>query len=483
MREEGVMTGTTCIRNIAWLIAWDPREARHVFRRDVDLAFADDRIAFIGKGYTGATAVEIDGRGLMVCPGLVDIHCHGAGQIHYKGVREDLSNPNFFGSALYDFTTRFLPDEAGHKAGLNFALGELLLSGTTSVVHIAHPVEGWMDRLAASGIRAWVGPYVSCARWRTDGPKLVFDWDEAGGRASLDRAQTLIREAERHPSGRLGGIMAPAEIDTVSEEVLRDSAAVAREAGWHFQVHCSESINQVREIQGRHGMTPVQWAWKIGILGPGTGLGHAIFLDHHSKTHWPTRTDLSILAETETSVAHCPTVFSRYGQTLQDFGRYRRAGITLGIGTDTLPHNMLEEMRTAIVAGRIASGYAESVYPADVLEAATVGGAKMLGRDDIGRLATGAKADLFTVDLSHPSMRPLRDPLRSLIYTAAERPVRDVYVDGRKVVSAGRLTTIDMAEAAAEIEAAQARMEAAVPGLDPEGRSAAELAPYSLPMA
>jgi cytosine/adenosine deaminase-related metal-dependent hydrolase len=308
------MSATTCIRNIAWLIAWDPREARHVFRRDADLAFAGDRIVFVGVGYAGPAEAEIDGRGLMVCPGLVDIHCHGAGQIHYKGVREDLSNRHFFGSALYDFTTRFLPDEAGHKAGLNFALGELLLSGTTSV-------------------------------------------------------------------------------------------------------------------------------------------------------------------------AHCPTVFSRYGQTLQDFGRYRRAGITLGIGTDTLPHNMLEEMRTAIVAGRIASGYADSVYPADVLEAATVGGARMLGRDDIGRLAVGAKADLFTVDLSHPAMRPLRDPLRSLIYTAAERPVRDVFVDGRKVVAEGRLTTIDMAAAAAEIEAAQRRMEAAVLGLDPDGRSAAELAPYSLPIA
>lgn len=478
------MAETTCIRDIDWLVAWNADEGGHEYRRGLDLAFTGNTVTFVGQRFAGPADTEIDGRRLMVMPGLVNIHCHSSNQPLYKGVREDMTNPYFHGSALYDYTTLFLPAEAGRRAATEYTMCELLKCGVTTVAALTSPYDGWIDLLARSGIRACVAPIYSSASWGTAGPgELRFEWDEEAGRAAFERAVAAIEAAESHPCGRFFGLIAPAEIDTCTAELLRASWDFARETGRPFQVHTSESVPQFREITRRHGMTPVQWAHDLGILGPGASLGHGIFLDHHAKTHWHTREDLGILAATRTALAHCPTVFSRYGQTLQSFGSYKRAGISIGLGTDTFPHNLIEEMRTTIIAGRITDGYAQSVSLADAFAAATVGGAGVLLRDDIGRLAPGMKADLVCIDLDHALMRPVRDPLRSLVYTAAERAVRDVYVDGAQVVAEGRVLTLDMDGAAGRLEEAQALMEAAVPARDAAGRTAREVSPLSLPLA
>jgi cytosine/adenosine deaminase-related metal-dependent hydrolase len=232
----------------------------------------------------------------------------------------------------------------------------------------------------------------------------------------------------------------------------------------------------------RHGITPVQWAHGLGLTGAGTVLAHAIFVDEHSWLHWGSRKDVSILADTSTAVAHCPTPFARYGQTLESFGKYRRAGITLGIGTDTIPQNMLEEIRWATVLGRIAAEDLRSLEMADVFHAATAGGATILLRNDIGRLAPGAKADFSLVDLTNPWMMPARDPLRSLVFHAADRAVRDVYVGGQRVVANGRVLTLDHDGALARLTEAQRRMEARVPQRDGRGRASTDIAPLSLPL-
>jgi cytosine/adenosine deaminase-related metal-dependent hydrolase len=141
---------------------------------------------------------------------------------------------------------------------------------------------------------------------------------------------------------------------------------------------------------------------------------------------------------------------------------------------------MLEEIRAALYTSRIVAEDPFDVSLADGLHAATLGSALALGRDDIGRLAVGAKADLVMVDTRDPAMRPVRDPLRSLIYSAAERAVRHVFVDGLQVVDNGRVTTLDLDGATERLEAAQRRAEPKVAGLDWANRSHAELSPLAL---
>jgi cytosine/adenosine deaminase-related metal-dependent hydrolase len=272
------------------------------------------------------------------------------------------------------------------------------------------------------------------------------------------------------------------QIDTCEPDLLRDSRELARERGVPFTLHVSQSVTEVREMIRRHGMTPVQWADDLGLLGPGTILGHALFLDTHSWVRWHTKSDLKLLGDSGTAVAHCPTPFARYGHVMEHFGDYLRAGVTMGLGTDCSPHNLIEEMRKATVLAHIAARDIHSVTAADLFHAATVGGATALMRDDIGRIAPGKKADLVLVDLACPQMQPDRDPLKSLIYHAADRAVRDVFVDGRQVVAERRVLTLDQQGAGGRLRAAQERMEALAPSRDYRGRSAAEITPLSLPV-
>jgi cytosine/adenosine deaminase-related metal-dependent hydrolase len=168
---------------------------------------------------------------------------------------------------------------------------------------------------------------------------------------------------------------------------------------------------------------------------------------------------------------------------MENFGDYLRAGVNMGLGTDTTPHNLVEEMRKAAIFARIAARDVAAVTTADLLHAATVGGARALMREDIGRIAVDKKADLVGVDLTVAQMIPARDPLRSFVYHAADRAVREVFVDGRQVVAEGKVVTLDQAAAGERLVQAQRRMLAAAPSRDYRGRTAEEIVPLSLPLA
>jgi cytosine/adenosine deaminase-related metal-dependent hydrolase len=479
---------TTLIKNADWVIAWDeaPGElmGRHTYRRGVDVVFTDNQIVFLGPGFAGTADRVIEGAGLMVMPGLIDIHSHPHHEPLYRGIREEHGVANMHMTGLYERGQAFsAPDDEGRAASAEFAYCELLLCGVTSLVDISSPFDGWIDLFAKSGMRAFLAPGYASARWFLEndlGPS--YDWNEPRGRAGFNKALGVIDEAMAHPSGRLSGVVSPMQIDTCTEELLRDSLDAARERGLPFTTHCSQSVNEVREMIRRHGLTPIQWMDRLGLLGPGTILGHALFLDTHSWVRWHSKSDLKLLGDSGTAVAHCPTPFARYGHVMESFGDYLRAGVVMGMGTDCSPHNLIEEMRKASVLARVASRDIHSVDVADFLYAATAGGAKALLRDDIGRLAPGKKADLVLVDLACPQMQPVRDPLRGFVYHAADRAVRDVFVDGVQVVADRKVLTLDQADAAQRLTAAQERMEAAAPQHDYLRRRAEEIVPLSLPV-
>lgn len=478
------MASTTCIRKASWLVGWDDHAGGHVYMRDGDLAFSDSVIVHVGGHYGGAVDHEADGTNLMVMPGLINIHCHPSAQAIFRGYTEEYGNPRLFFSGRNLFRQSFEPDDESQLACAMFTLAELLASGVTTIVDLSHAYPGWIDLLAQSGIRACVAPMFRSARWHTDtGQEIQYEWSADGGNAAFTEAVTVMDEADHHPCGRFTSMVSPAQVDTCTEALLRESIACAKDTGRPLHVHAAQSYAEFNGMTRRHDMTSIEWLHSIGVLSEQTVIGHAVFTDEHPWMKWPTRNDLNLLAETGTSVAHAPNVFARDGTVMHDLGRYLRAGINIGMGTDTHPHNLIEEMRWAEILARVASGTRHCMNTEDIFACATLGGARALGRRDLGRLAPGCKADIVLIDLQHPAMRPLRDPLRSLIYSAAERAIRDVYVDGLQVVEKGRVLTLDRDESARRLEEAQRREAAAVPGRDPERRSVEEIAPLSLPSA
>lgn len=466
----------TVIRNADLVVAWDGEA--HAYMPGADVAFADGVISFVGRGYTGAAETELDGGGMMVMPGLVNIHSHPSSEPMNKGLLDEIGSPGLYNSSLFEYMPLFRADADAVPHCVRIALCELLLSGVTTVVDLSVPHPGWLDLLGESGLRVCMAPMFRSARWFTrNGHVFEYDWDEAAGERAMAEALSLIDRAQQHPSGRLSGMVAPAQVDTCTEGLLRDSHAEATRRNLPWQLHAAQSVVEFHEITRCHGRTPIGWLDELGLLGPRSIIGHGIFLDDHPSTPWHTDTDLKRLADTGTTVAHCPTVFARRGITLRDFGRYLRAGVNMGVGTDTYPHNMLDELRLVAYLARTQAASPRTLTTTQLFDAATTGGARALGRADIGRLAPGCRADFVIVDATHPAMRPARDPVRSLIYAAGERAVRHVYVDGEPVVRDGEVLPMDYRAAAEALHEAQRRVLDRAPSLDWARRPVDQISP------
>lgn len=448
----------TCIRNAEWIIAWDGTAGTHTYLRGGDVAWRGDRLITVGGRHDGPVDVEIDGNARLVMPGLINIHCHPTQTPIFRGMVEEFGNPRLFYSSRHPFRQSFIQDEAAQLVSARYGLAELLINGTTSIVDLSHAYPGWIDLLAESGLRAWAGAMFRSARWYTDtGQDILLDWAPDLGAAAFDEAREVMDAAEAHPCGRLTGLVTPAQVNTCTPELLKASAELARETGRTLHTHGAQSYPEFNAIARAHDCTPIEYMHRLGFLGPRTIIGHAVFTDEHPWLVWPRKADLRLMAESGTSVAHCPTVFARDASMMHHLGAYMDAGVNIAIGTDTHPQNLFQEMQVAETIARLAAGPYHSCSTARVFHACTIGAAQVLGRHDIGRLAPGAKADIVIANLDEFNMRPLRDPLRNMIYSSTGRAVRDVWVDGVQRVSEGRVLTIDMAKAAAALQAEQER--------------------------
>lgn len=474
----------THFKNVDWIVAWDQANERHTYIRGGDLVFSGNEITFVGKGYDGSADDVIDGAGRCLIPGFVDIHAHPASEMFYRGIREDHSVPEHYMTGLYERSCAYAIDRDALKHGGEVAYADLMRSGVTTLVDITFPYPGWIEMIERSGMRGYTAPGFNTATWyRDNAHQLKYNEDIALGEKTFAAALDLIDEVRKHPSGRMNGVVSPVQVDNNTDEMLQDSYAAAQERGIPWTTHASQSVVEFNIMIERHGKTPIQYLADLGLLGRGTILGHAMLIDDNDWVGWHSKTDLKLLGDSQTGVAHCPTPFMRYGTILQDFGRYRAAGVVLGVGTDTIPHNYIEDLRYAAILARVASHDGHAARTADVFHAGTVGGADALMRSDLGRLAVGAKADIVVLDCTHPVMMPLRDPLASLIHSAAERAVKDVYIDGVQTVKDNECLTLDRERAVALVAEAQPRMEASVPDRDYAGRTSLDIAPLSLPMA
>lgn len=439
------MIETTVIRNADWIIGWDAEAQSHVYLRNADLAFTGKIINFVGRNYQGASDHQLDGKGLMVMPGFVNIHAHPGEDTYGMGLNDGFDAGEEGERAFYELLKsprRRIKDMDLRPLSAEVGYAELLLSGVTTLVDISESSSfpGWIELLERSGLRAYLAPAF---------PSFTSEQDLEH---QLARALSIIDEARANSTGRLSGVVLPFDVVTVPGDLLRTSLSEARKRDIPWMIHAAEALLEINDVVEEHGLTPIQLLEQLGLLEPGSILAHAVYFDHHPalENEAPYK-DMRIVAQSGASVAHAPYGFALSCMAMRGFGRYREAGINVGLGTDTFGHNMLEEMRLAMLISRVTSGRVKGSTAADIFHAATVGGAQALQRDDIGRLVRNAKADLVLVDLNHPAMQPVNDPLRSLILRAGERAVRDVYIDGERVVEKGQVMTLDYVRASKKL--------------------------------
>jgi 5-methylthioadenosine/S-adenosylhomocysteine deaminase len=470
----------TAIR-AGWIIAFDGRG--HRLQRDGVVVVEGDRILYVGPRFDGPVDATVEASERILTPGLISTHAHIAGSPLDRSFIEDRGNPQFWYSGLFEMlpVRSAAQDDEAERACVDFSMAEMLRGGVTTVMEIGPLGEYVIERAAHYGMRVYMGLAFRSGRWLTrDGRRVEWEWDEAAGREGLRRAAALHEKYDGAHGDLVRCFFSPSQIDTCTPELLREAKRLADAAGRPYQVHTAQSVVEFNEMVARHGQTPIAWMRELGVLGPGTILGHAIIIGGSSWTNYPPG-DVQIMADSGCSVAHAVWVFARRGVAMESFARYRAAGINMSLGTDTNPQSVIEAMRWAAVVSKMMERNTEATTAGHAFDAATLGGARALGRDDLGRIAPGAKADLVLWKAASWRMTPLRDPVKNIVYNATDEDVDRVYVNGRLVVEGGRVLAADEASILAALQAGGERMWPRMGKHDWAGREADQLSPQTYP--
>jgi 5-methylthioadenosine/S-adenosylhomocysteine deaminase len=463
------------------IIAFDGHGHRRL--RDGVVVVEGDRIVDVGRRVEGAVDETVDARDRVLTPGLISTHAHIGGSPLDRSFIEDRGNPQFFYSGLYDMLAvrSGAQDGEAARACVDFSMAELLRGGVTTVLEIGAEGEYVVDRAAHYGLRVYMGLTFRSGRWLTrDGRRVQWEWDEESGRRGLRRAIEFHAKHDGAHGDLVRCCFAPAQIDTCTAELLQAAKRAADERARPYTVHASQAVVEFYEILARHGKTPVEWMRELGVLGANTVLGHAIVIGGSSWTNYPAG-DIQLMADAGCSVAHAVWVFCRRGVAMESFARYRAAGINMSLGTDTNPQSVIEAMRWAAVVSKLVERNTQATTAAHVFDAATLGGARALGRDDLGRIAPGAKADLVLWKAASWGMTPLRDPVKNIVFNATAEDIDRVYVGGRLVVEQGRVLAADEGAILAALQAGGDRMWPRMKEFDWAGRDADILSPQTYP--
>ena len=406
-----------------------------------------------GPAHDGARV--IDGSGCLVTPGFVNTHQH-----LYQWVTRGLAAD----ATLFEWLTTLYPvwariSEETVYVAARAALAQLARTGCTTAAdhHYVFPREGG-DLLAAEiAAAAEIGLRFHPARGSMDrGQKdgglppdsVVEDRDEilAATEAAIDRWH------DPSPDSMLQLVVAPCSPFSVSGELMRESAELARRRGVRMHTHLAETTDETDWCRETHGCTPLEYADGLGWTGQDVWFAHGIHFDDSEIKH---------LGSTGTGVAHCPSSNARLGAGIARTADLRAAGAPVGLGVDGAASNesgsLVEEVRHALLFAR-ARGGPQSLTVRDALEMATLDGARILGRSDhIGSLEPGKLADLAVWNLNTLPHAGIPDPVAALVLSTPP-PLALLLVNGRPVVEHDVLLTIDEVTLAAEVARTQARL-------------------------
>ncbi len=484
-----------------WVVGFGGRT--HTLVRDGVVVYEDGRILHVGGAFDGTVDREIDARGKLVCPGFIDTHVHSGHRASHRLIT-DTGRPDYFGQPFLEISvprrgTRVggdpryarpdAPDaEAGTSLHATFTVAELLRNGVTTFMEFGSQLrmqDALLSEVERLGIRAYLGPGFDSGRWvGGENGRLERVVDEDGGRREFDAAIAFIRRVDGRAGGRVRGLLVPREVETSSLELLRATRAAARELGTPIATHAAYNVIEFFQTVLAHRMTPIELMDSVGLLGPDVTIGHGNFVADNRLMNYSGGRDIELIARAGASISHCPVNIARRARYLDHWERYRKAGINLALGTDTYPRDLVMQMRMASYFGKVIGGNLFAASAAEVFEAATLGGARALGRDDLGRLAPGARADLLVIDLSGRDtlrMGPVRDPIKALVECGIGDDVDTVIVDGVTRVEAGRVAGVDLAAVRREAQAAAEDVWARLPEWDALGRTAEQMSPWSFP--
>ena len=393
---------------------------------------------------------KIDLSGKVLLPGLINTHHH-----FYQTLTRALPaalNKNLFPwlKTLYPVWARL--DRESHRAATRLALAELLLSGcTTASDHhylfsqdIPDAIDHQFEIATEMGVRV-VLTRGSMSLGEEQGglpPQSVVQTEEA----ILDDSERLIKQYHQTDFGAMQQIaLAPCSPFSVTEGLMREAAQLARAKGVLLHTHLAETLDEEKFCIERTGKRPLDYAEALGWIGDDVWFAHGVHFNPD---------EIRRLGETRTGIAHCPVSNMRLASGIAPIPALVDAGARVGIAVDGSASNdsgnLLREAQATLFVHRLRGG-AGAMGATRALRIATRGGAEVLGRDDVGSIVRGQRADLALYRLDDVGFAGARhDPVAALLFCCGQMRADTVVVDGKVVVDGGRLVTADVDEIARE---------------------------------
>ncbi|NRB05404.1 MAG: 8-oxoguanine deaminase [Rhodobacteraceae bacterium] len=406
---------------------------------NVDILVRDGVIAEIGPDLDAADAEPIHAQTCLVTPGLINTH-HHLFQTLTRAVPAG-QDALLFGwlETHYPIWAKLHPDHI-HTSALT-GLAELALSGcSTSSDHLyLYPNGARLEDSIAAADRIGLRFHptrgsMSIGRSKGGLPPDMLVEDEAAILADSERVIDAFHDPSEGSMVRVG--LAPCSPFSVSRDLMRQSAELARDKGVRLHTHLAENEEDIRYSQENFGCRPGQYAAELGWLGSDVWHAHCVKLD---------TSEIALFAETGTAVAHCPCSNCRLGSGIAPLRDMLDASVTVGLGVDGSASNdagnLVSEARQAMLLQRVSRG-ADAMSAYEALYVATRGGAKALGRDDVGVLQVGKRADIAIWDMSGVEAAGSWDAAALLL--AGPTTVKDLLVNGRQVVRDGHIATLDL---------------------------------------
>jgi cytosine/adenosine deaminase-related metal-dependent hydrolase len=403
-------------------------------REGAHLIIQGDRIADIVSERPSLDAERIEVPEGLLTPGLINLHNHAFSAPLFRGLADDIQPDDLPGHILFsllmplgDLVSEIMSAEALGDA-IEMSLLESLMTGTTAMLDIWRPQQHeFVPRATALGLRTWSCPYLFTQ------PNLTMD--EAGrpawrgvdaSDASFDFVMRLHAERHQGPDGLASIGFGPHGPDSNSPALLRRIDQAARELGAIVSIHCAQNPMEVAAVKAAQGKGSVAHIADCGLLRPGVILGHAMFA---------TDEEIATVRDAGATIASCPNAFARSGRGVP-LARFLESGVRLGIGTDGVTLDMVDELRAAAMLAKTQSGKAGAGRAERLLTAATRDAADALQRPDLGRLTPGSRADVVIFDLARPRYQPVWNPLRALLTNGQGS-------DAHTVITAGQLRVQD----------------------------------------
>jgi len=418
--------------------------------RDGHLVLEDDRIVAVGEGPApdGVDGCRIDARGCLATPGLVNCHHH-----LYQWATRGLSQQ----STLFEWLVELYPvwariDDQTTWAAARAGLTALARSGcTTSTDHHYVFPAGAGDLLEVEvGAATSIGLRFHPCRGSMDlgqaagglpPDEVVEDRDRilAASESAIDRFH------DPKPGAMVRVALAPCSPFSVTPELMRDAAELARRRGVRLHTHMAETLDEERFCREHYGRRPVEHLEELGWLGEDVWLAHCVHIDER---------EVARFGETGTGVAHCPSSNARLGAGIAPVAALLAAGAPVGLGVDGAASNesggLAAEIRQALLFARAAGG-PQALTARQALERATIDGARCLGRaDELGSLEPGKLADIALWRIDDLAGAGIEDPVAALVL-GPTRPVDRLLVGGRTIIEDAELRTADEAQVAYEI--------------------------------